>query len=228
MGLTSHRPKPILYPTSLCSVVGGIEGLAARCYGLTGDVDAMAYSSEGSPPTGRIDMATAAKLLVAAACAGLVACGTQPPVKGIAAKDNAKPHRIRDCRTDGEDRCDVIVTVKFDLDNRPYLVVSDDDMFLLVKKNKKPKITWTLQVFPAFSPRADDFEFDTSTSSPGIDFGPDGGAQIPCSKPVRKAATCVASQLRNTEPTAYKYTVNVIDTTKANTVYPLDPWVVAE
>ncbi len=173
-------------------------------------------------------MSTSTRLLVATACAGLMACSTQPPMKGFAVKDSAKPYAIKECKKDGADKCDVTVTVKFDPNGSPYLDVSSGDMFKLVKKNRKPTITWTLEVFPANSSRKDDFEFDTSKDSPGIDFGPVGGIQILCDKPIKKKATCVASQLRNDEPTAYKYTINVIDTTKANAVYPLDPWVVAE
>ena len=177
-------------------------------------------------------MSTATKLLVAAACAGLVACQTGPAAPpgrmNLVAKPSQKPAKIKNCMTGNEDKCDVVVTVKFDPNGSPYLVVDDDDLFRLVKKNKKPRITWTLNVFPANSNRVDDFAFDTSATSPGIDFGTEGGAQIPCSRPGAKTATCEASQLRNDGLTAYKYTINVVDVTKANTVYPLDPWVVAE
>lgn len=173
-------------------------------------------------------MSMAMKWVVAAACAGLVACQTQPvqDPRSLGARQQAKSYKVKECRTQGANRCEVGVRVLFTPQGTPYLAIDDADMFLGVKKSQAATIRWKLSVVP--SPNAPgykdgDFEFAAS----GIDFGT-ASAQIPCSRKDRITYECEASRLTNDGLTAYKYSINVFDTTGTNTTVSLDPWVVAD
>jgi hypothetical protein len=177
---------------------------------------------------GRIDMSTATKWIVAAACAGLVACSTQPPKQAFVVKEKAKPYKVKECKTGGANACSIGVKVMFSAQGTPYLAVDDADMFVSVKRSQPATITWTLSAASSSSApgsKTEDFEFTAS----GIDFG-DAMSQIPCTKRDKRVYECAASRLSNVGLTAYKYSVNVVDVTGAstNTTISLDPWVVAD